>query len=147
VIATASTANHEHLKNLGAHETIDYRQQRFEDVVSDIEVVIDLVGGEVADRSLEVLRDGGTLTPIVPAAPDILAARQEIANRRYIRTTVTNMAQFRDMNVLRRIADLIDAGELATVVTQRIQLGDVAQGLTESMTGHARGKTIVVVNG
>ena len=65
VIATASARNHEFLKEIGADEVIDYRATRFEDIVHDVDVVIDTVGGDTLVRSEQVLRDGGRLVTLV----------------------------------------------------------------------------------
>ena len=59
--ATASTANLDFVRRLGADEVIDYRAQRFEDVVGGVDVVFDTVGGETLDRSWGVLKPGGRL--------------------------------------------------------------------------------------
>lgn len=64
VIATASARNHDLLRRLGVDQVIDYTTTRFEDVVSEVDVVIDTVGGETFNRSLGVLRDGGTMVSI-----------------------------------------------------------------------------------
>ena len=52
MIATASTKNQELLRELGADETIDYTQQRFEDVARDIDIVLDPIGGDTQERFL-----------------------------------------------------------------------------------------------
>src|SRR5215472_2941971 len=65
VIGTASAANLDFVRSLGADEVIDYRAARFEDVVRDVDVVFDAVGGETLDRSWKVLRPGGRLVTIV----------------------------------------------------------------------------------
>jgi len=64
VIATASAQNLEHVRSLGADEVIDYRAGRFEDVLRDIDVVFDTVGGETLTRSWGVLKSGGKLVTI-----------------------------------------------------------------------------------
>ena len=74
VIATASAANHDFLRSLGADETIDYRSTRFEDVVSGLDIVLDTVGGETLARSPAVLRDGGRLVTLVGRVPPELCA-------------------------------------------------------------------------
>ena len=61
VISTASKDNLDFVKSLGAETVIDYQSQRFEDVVSEVDVVFDLVGGETRERSWKVLRCGGFL--------------------------------------------------------------------------------------
>src|SRR5262249_17547663 len=65
VIGTASAANLDFVRGLGADGVIDYRAARFEDVVRDVDVVFDAVGGETLDRSWKVLSPGGRLVTIV----------------------------------------------------------------------------------
>ena len=61
VFATASTKNQELLRELGVDEPIDYTQQKFEDVARDVDLVLDLIGGETQERSWSVLKKGGVL--------------------------------------------------------------------------------------
>ena len=68
VITTASASDAEYLRELGADQVIDYRAARFEDVVKDVDAVIDLVGGETADRSYGVLKPGGVLVSAVASS-------------------------------------------------------------------------------
>ncbi len=75
VITTSSTANLEFLRGLGADETIDYTKTRFEDVLRDVDVVLDAVGGDTVERSWPVLRQGGAMISVDPAPiPDGRAA-------------------------------------------------------------------------
>jgi len=69
VIATAGTGDVEIVRALGAHEVIDYRTSCFEDTVQDVDIVIDLVGGETQERSFAVLKAGGLLVSAV-SQPD-----------------------------------------------------------------------------
>src|SRR6185312_1255705 len=68
VIGTASAGKHDLLRSLGADELIDHRAQRFEEVVEPVDLVYDLVGGEVAQRSLDVLRPDGLMICLPSAA-------------------------------------------------------------------------------
>ena len=74
MIATASAANHELLRRLGADVVIDYRAADFATDLADIDVVLDTVGGETRERSWPVLRPGGTLVAIAMPPPDAAAA-------------------------------------------------------------------------
>src|SRR5215471_2339159 len=65
VIGTASTRNQAFLRELGVDEPIDYEKTRFEDVVHDVDVVLDPIGGETQNRSWTVLKKGGILVSIV----------------------------------------------------------------------------------
>lgn len=79
VFATASAADVDYVHGLGAVKVIDYQNSRFEDELSDIDLVIDAVGGDVEERSLKVLKQGGTLiaTPMPPDAARALKAGVE----------------------------------------------------------------------
>src|ERR1700761_3552954 len=74
-IATAGTKDIEYVRSLGADKVLDYHTQRFEDEVKDVDVVFDLVGGEVQTRSFQVLRPGGKLISAV-SPPDQDRAKQ-----------------------------------------------------------------------
>jgi NADPH:quinone reductase-like Zn-dependent oxidoreductase len=75
VIGTASKRNHELVRNLGAAETIDYETTRFENVVHEVDVVFDTIGGDTQKRSWQVLKKGGVLVSIVgpPSAEEAAA--------------------------------------------------------------------------
>src|SRR5215471_15672799 len=64
VIATASASNRGFLHELGANEVIDYTTTRFEDVVHDVDLVLDTVGGETLERSYQVVKKGGILVSV-----------------------------------------------------------------------------------
>src|SRR6185369_156919 len=64
VIGTASASKHEVLRELGADELIDYREQDFERAARDVDVVIDAIGGDYTARSLRTLRPGGILVSL-----------------------------------------------------------------------------------
>ena len=83
VIATASAGNLDLVRRLGADEVIDYTAVRFEDVLRDLDVVFDTVGGEVTDRSWGVLRPGGMLV-VIAGMPDT-----DTAAARGVRTSGT----------------------------------------------------------
>src|SRR5215470_2291622 len=61
VFATASTANQDFLKQLGADVAIDYKTQKFEDIAKGVDVVVDGVGGETLKRSYPIVKKGGNL--------------------------------------------------------------------------------------
>ncbi|WP_019636432.1 zinc-binding dehydrogenase [Paenibacillus fonticola] len=65
MIGTASSANLDYVKSLGADQVIDYTTNSLEEVVKDIDLVIDTVGGSTQDRSWSVLKPGGCLVSLV----------------------------------------------------------------------------------
>ena len=75
VIGTASAGNLDFVRSFGAEQVIDYNAARFETVVQDVDVVIDTVGGELIERSWQVLRPNGILVTVAARlAPDAGAA-------------------------------------------------------------------------
>lgn len=106
VIATASAANTDVVKALGADEVIDYRITPFETVVGEVDVVLDTVGGNTRDRSWGVLRTGGRLVTI--------AADAEGVKEQRVREAFFIVEPNR--NQLVNIAHLIDTGALRPVV-------------------------------
>ncbi|MDX2251239.1 MAG: NADP-dependent oxidoreductase [Nitrospira sp.] len=112
VIATASAANTDVVKTLGADDVIDYRITLFETVVGDIDVVLDTVGGDTRDRSWGVLRKGGRLVTI--------AADAEGAKEHRVRDAFFIVEPNR--NQLMNISHLIDTGVLRPVVGSTISM-------------------------
>jgi NADPH:quinone reductase-like Zn-dependent oxidoreductase len=106
VIATASAANTDFVKALGADEVIDYQITPFETVVGDVDVVLDTVGGNTRDRSWGVLKKGGCLVTI--------AADAEGSKEQRVRDAFFIVEPNRHQLV--NIAHLIDTGALRPVV-------------------------------
>ena len=69
VIATASARNRDFLRELGADEIIDYTTTRFEEVVHEVDLVFNTVGGDTLQRSWQVIKSGGVLVSIVSPPP------------------------------------------------------------------------------
>ncbi len=70
VIATASTANVERVRELGADIVVDDKTQRFENFAQGVDLVLDTVGGETRERSWALIRKGGALASLLPPVPD-----------------------------------------------------------------------------
>lgn len=137
VIATASTANQEFLKQLGTDVAVDYTTQRFEDVAKDVDVVLDCVGGETQKRSVGVVKKGGILVSIV-GGPDRAAC--EAAGIRGVGILVRP-----DATTLEQLTALIESGKLKAFVTQMFSLSDAAKAHEQIATRHTRGKIVLKV--
>jgi NADPH:quinone reductase-like Zn-dependent oxidoreductase len=137
VIATASQRNHEFLKSLGADQTIDYNTTRFEDVVHGVDVVLDTITGDTADRSYQVIKKGGFYVSI------LRPPSQEKAAELGVRTGHT----FVQANVeeLGEIAKLVDSGKLKAVIEKVFPLAEAAAAHNLNATGHTRGKIVLRV--
>lgn len=135
VIATASARNHDYLRGIGADQVIDYTTTRFEDVVSEVDVVVDTVGGDTLARSPAVLRDGGRLVTLVGTVPAELCAAGRI-----------QCPQRAPWNVrlgLAGVAPLIAAGQLRVHIERSYPLAEIAAAQQHNRNGHTRGKVVV----
>ena len=140
VIATASARNHEYLTSIGADEVIDYRTTRFEDVVKNVDVVLDTIGGDTLQRSPAVLREGGTLLTIVDTQP-----AQACSERKLNCPRSSTDTQDQPGEELAKLGELFDAGTLKMSIEAEFPLAEGAKALELSEAGRARGKIIVRV--
>ncbi len=140
VVATALSHDVAHVHALGADRVIDVQRSRFEEGLTEIDVVLDTIGGDTQDRSFAVLRPGGVLVSVV-APPD-----QENAARHGVRALffLVEVSSHR----LEQIAALIEAGELTTNVGDVLPLA-AARIAHEMLAGkpHKRGKIVLTVDG
>jgi NADPH:quinone reductase-like Zn-dependent oxidoreductase len=137
VIATASTKNHELLRELGADETIDYTSQRFEEVARNVDVVLDPIGGDTQERSWQVLKKGGALLSIVQ--PPSAEKAKELGVRAAFVASHPNGAD------LAKIAELIDSGDLKAIVNRILPLSEARRAHELSQSGHTHGKIVLRV--
>lgn len=134
VIATASTANQDLLKELGADVAIDYTKERFEESVKDLDVVLDPVGNDTLTRSDAVVKKGGIVCSLV-ARPD--PAELENYGIRGAGISVTPNA-----DDLGEITKLIEAKKLKPLVSQTLP-SEGPQALEQAATHHTRGKVVL----
>ena len=143
VIATASQRNVGWLHELGASRVIDYGAERFEDVIDEVDVVIDLIGNvhdETGSRSLRVLRPGGLL---VNAPTGSWPTMEEEAAAAGVRATGFRVAP--SGSTLGVISRLIDAGDLRVNVERTYPLAEAAEAHRVLERGHVRGKLVLTV--
>jgi NADPH:quinone reductase-like Zn-dependent oxidoreductase len=126
------------LMRLGANQVIDHNATRFEDAVKNVDVVLDLVGGETLDRSWKALKNGGRLVSTVstpsPAKALLCGAR------------AWKMQTIVRPDELTLIGDLIDNGEIKVIVEKVLPLSRVSEALELSRRGHVRGKLVLRVD-
>jgi NADPH:quinone reductase-like Zn-dependent oxidoreductase len=135
VAATASSVNLPFVASLGAGQVIDYRLQRFEDVVKDVDVVFDTVGGETLQRSWKVLKPGGRLVTVVSSEADSPDPR--IRHAFFI--VEPNQKQ------LSELAELFDAGKLQPVVDAVVPLSKAPEAYAGKVQRHGRGKLVIEI--
>lgn len=135
VIATASAANLDFVRSLGAEVVIDYRSTAFEDVVHDVDFVLDTMGGDVMLRSMRVVKPGGTLISVYGDPPADLAAQLGIR--------ASHNIAIPNSNHLRQIVELIDGGHAKPYLRQIFPLCDAPLAHALSESGHGRGRIVL----
>jgi len=137
VITTASAANHDYVRGLGADEIIDYNRRDFTQEVRNCDAVFDTVGGEVGHKSFAVLRPGGRAAFIASGAQ---APRPERNDVTALRPPVT-----RARAPLERIAQLFEKGAVRAPEIKLYRLSQVAEAHRLSESRHFRGKLVFTV--
>src|SRR3954452_18133709 len=135
VIATASTANQDLLKQFGADVAVDYTKTKFEDVVKDVDAVLDPVGKDTLARSYGVVKKGGIVMSLV--------ARPDPAELQKHGIRGAGISVHADANDLIEIAQLIDAGKIKPVITEVLPLTDAVKAQQQAATHHTRGKVVL----
>ena len=137
VIATASTANQDLLKQLGADVAIDYTKQKFEDLVHDVDFALLPVGGETMTRTYGVMKKGGVIATLVSRADPAELQKRGIR--------ATPIFSHPDARELGEITKLIEAGKIKPVVSQVLPLTEAAKATAQAETHHTRGKIVLKI--
>ena len=137
VIATAAWEDIPLVKELGADQVIDYRHEAFEDKTRDIDLVVDLIAGDIQRRSWKVLKDGGTLVSTLEQP-----SRSQ-AEAHHAQGTVFMAKPTRD--ILTEISRLIDAGKVHVVLKKTYPLEQAAQAQDDLEHEHSVGKRVLMV--
>lgn len=142
VIGTASAGKHALLYELGADELIDYTEGDFSATLRDVDVVFDTIGDGYAVRSLQTLRDGGTLVSL--RGPDQPGAEvQAAAAKRGIRTGFTLVEP--DRHGLIALSELVEAGRLRPLIAEVLPLAEAARAHELGETNRTTGKLVLQV--
>jgi len=137
VIGTASTANLDVVRSLGADIVVDYTTTPVESVVQHVDLVVNGVGGETFNSSLAALRRGGTLITLAGPPP------QEQAKAKGVRATMIRSQPSHEL--LQRLARLIDEGQLRAVVGKTFLLREAQQAHEYGQRGHGRGRIVLQI--
>ncbi len=136
VTATASAKNLDFVLSLGAEEVIDYNATRFEDALKDMDAVIDTVGGDLPERSFQVLRPGGIFVTVAGRLAEDAGKAQNIRAVNAGRASTDH---------LRQISELVEAKQLKPIVGPLFPLAEARQAQELSQTGHGRGRIILQI--
>jgi NADPH:quinone reductase-like Zn-dependent oxidoreductase len=139
VIATASSKNKDFLNSLGVDQFIDYIQQDFTQLVKDVDVVFDGVGGKVGASSVKVLKQGGILFSIPSGVPqDWKQSRPDLITPSFL---VTSNSE--DMEAL---ASMAISGKLKVKVSQEFPFQEVGQAHLKLESQRTQGKIVLTIN-
>src|SRR6478672_2921667 len=137
VIATASAANQDLLRELGVDQAIDYTTTRFEDVVKDVDVVLNGVRGDSLARSYGVVKKGGIIVSITGPPDPAELEKHGIRG--------TSFSAHPDAKILEDLAKLIDSKRITPIVSAMIPLAEVAKAHEQIALQHTRGKIVLKV--
>ncbi len=143
VIGTASAAKHDHVRDLGATEVIDYAREDFVAAARDaapggVDVVLDTIGGDTLERSVDALRDGGRLVSIVePPNGDRYKQRGIQPHYIFVRP---------DGSALEALGAMVDEERLRVHLERTWPLEQAAAAMEQLEDGHTTGKLVLTVD-
>ena len=140
VIGTASAANHDLVRSLGADEMIDYHTTDFAEAVRDVDVVLDPMSGDYPARSLRTLRPAGQLVCLLPFPDEAKAEAARLGLR------AATMLVEADHAGMAAIADLVAHGSLRPVIAATFPLADAAKAHERGETRHVAGKLVLTMS-
>lgn len=161
VATTTSTANVDFVKSLGADIVVDYKKDRFEDVLRDFDVVLNSLDGETLSKSVQVLKPGGRLISI-SGPPDAAFAKSLGMNpmlqlvMRLLSFRIKRQAKRRAVDYsflfmrasgdqLRKISALIEAGAIRPVLDTVFPFASTKEAMAYVETGRAKGKVVIAL--
>lgn len=140
VIGTSSAINKDFVLGLGADEHVDYKNQRFEDLPKDIDFVLDTVGGENEDRSIDIVRKGGTVISIPSGLSESVAEKAKAKGINGYFFMVQSNGE--DM---KSIASLLEKSILRSYVMRSYPFSKIAEAHLQIETDRTQGKIIITL--
>lgn len=141
VIGTASGRNEAFLRGIGVDEFVNYREERFEDELDGVDLVVDTVGGDVLERSVKLTRPGGVVVtlPEPPSEDEIERYRKEYD----VEVRFFDVVLESDPATLQQVVDHIESGVVEPNIADTYPLSKAQDALERSADGHVRGKLTI----
>jgi len=135
VATTVSAKDMQYVQGLGADEAIDYKNQKFEDILHNYDAVFDTVGGETYVRSFKVLRKGGIIVSMLEQPPSDLI-------KQYGVNAIGQLTQVNSER-LSKLAELVDKRAIKVYIEKTFPLEQAGEALAYLQSGHPRGKVVL----
>jgi alcohol dehydrogenase len=137
-VATTAAADQEsYVRQLGADEVVDYKTQRFEELIGDCDAVHDTVGGDTYERSFQVLKPGGVIVSMLEQPNEELMAKYGVrAIGQLTRVTKERLA---------KLTELLEKGVFETHVDKTFPLARAAEAMTYLQAGRHKGKVVLTI--
>lgn len=161
VATTTSEAGTDLVKSLGADEIINYKTEKFEDILGNYDAVFDTLGGEILERSFKIIKDGGQIVSL-SGLPNARFAKEDglgflktmllsAASYKLTKLEKKHRVQYTFMFVkasgeqLSTITNFIESGEIKPIIDRVFPFDDVEKAMKYSETGRAKGKIILKI--
>jgi NADPH:quinone reductase-like Zn-dependent oxidoreductase len=142
VITTSSAKNKEFVMSLGADEHIDYRTQKFEEALTDIDFVLDGMGGEVLFNSVKVLKEGGEVLSL-PTPPPVLEEAQKLADVK--KAKVSALLVQSNGNDMNKLKEMLENNTLKPHVSAIFPFEKMRDAHLQLESGRTVGKVVVTL--
>lgn len=137
VATTVSTKDIDFAKSLCADEVIDYKTQKFEELLKDFDAVFDTVGGETTDNSFKVLKKGGILVSMLGEPNQELAQQNQV--------TAFGQGTQADTAHLTHLAELVDQNKIKVHIDKIFPLAEASEAFKYQEEIHPQGKVVVKI--
>lgn len=137
IATTAQAKDLEFVRSLGADEAIDYEAVQFEETLRDYDAVFDTVGGETAQRSFKILKDGGIIISMLGEQEN------EALGTRHITSLAQNSKV--DTASLQKLKQLVEDGVIKPKIDREFPLDQAAEAYRYAETGHPQGKVVITI--
>ncbi|PGZ58179.1 NADPH:quinone reductase [Bacillus cereus] len=159
VTTTASEAGANLVKSLGADEIINYKTEKFEEILKNYDAVFDTIGGATLEKSFNIIKSGGNIVS-VSGMPNARFGKEfgsgffktllfSLASKKLTALEKKHNAQYSFLfmkpsgDQLRTIANYIEAGKIKPVIDRIFPFEDAQKAMEYSESGRAKGKIIV----
>ncbi|AFU14077.1 MULTISPECIES: NADP-dependent oxidoreductase [Bacillus cereus group] len=159
VTTTASEAGVNLVTSLGADEIINYKTEKFEDILKNYDAVFDTIGGATLEKSFNIIKSGGNIVS-VSGMPNARFGKEfgsgffktllfSLASKKLTALEKKHNAQYSFLfmkpsgDQLRTIANYIKAGQIKPVIDRVFPFEDAQKAMEYSESGRAKGKIIV----